>query len=621
MSRCRLIWTLALLAAGSHAAPAERFEPPAEVRTAAVTSEECAMDEPWDGALTTNYPWMARSERFPDSLPVLTSYELAGDELHLFTGHGGTEDQPCWAVTSSWLWLAVDPISPQGETMTVDVRQVVRVFYDYYPEQLAGAWVELNAPLDFSSRGKVVEITGTGTLAIDLEALLGPGTTLTSISLLCWSSCGTAGSLRVDSIKICGAEETQYKLIAGTGAGPTAPGTERVSVGEELRTARFPLGSTFFVQLAKQEAEDGDEIPIEVQYALDAAALDPPIPGPTLFPNNVVIEFDRGAPSLIKFFQAVHTGSVVLRIVPTDDSDPPVRLQIAVDQPTSLGTTHNALDTILVSAAHRKGIPPQMVKGQAERESGFNPMGYRYEPLSCDLAYMSTCNRAVTRACRMRIVQCDLRRNRPYSLYRLATRDRLGQGSELSLPADVERRSRFFIIDPRTHRRRRIRAADQFVSAREIYEQNDRVQHWSRPNPCLARQVRADPGLLDFTAQTTVAASYGYLQVLYSTAIAPMAWRGPGGRRNPSLLFDTAENTATGGGSVELGTGYLIRVFPGANPDVSQADPSFSNRATFDASFSRAFNVYNHASSSGSYGPDVLARSLRYLPVPSGSIF
>ncbi|MBI2840604.1 MAG: hypothetical protein HYX75_19995 [Acidobacteria bacterium] len=616
MNWCRLGWTAALLAALSAPIASPEDDRPSQKRieTGAGTREACEMDEPWDGALTTYYPWVARSYRLPNTLPELTSYEVSAGELHLFTGHGGTEDHPDWAVYHSLVSLALDPILPEGKALTVEVREVRTEYAGW--GQVAGAHILLEPTITR------IMITGTGAHTIDLESNLPPGSPLTGITLVCWGDYRTPGSLRVDSIKICGAEETEYTLLAGTGAGPTAPGTERTPAGEEMRTARFPLGSTFFIQLAKQEEEeDGEEIPVESRYTLEPALIDPPASGTSLFPNNVVIEFDRNTPSTTKFFQAIHMGRVVLSVTPVDDSDPPVSLQIVVNAPSGLGTTHNALDTTLVTAAHRHGIPPQMVKGQAERESGFNPEGYRYEPLSCDLAYMSTCNRAVTRACRMRIVQCDLRRNRPYSLYRLETSDRLAQGAEIALPADVEKRRRFFIIDPRTHRRRRIQDRDRLVSARQIFEQNDRVQHWSRHNQCLARQVRDNPGLLDFTAQTTVAASYGYLQVLYSTAIAPMAWRGPGGRRNPSLLFDTAANIAAGGGSVELGTGYLNRVLPPANPDVSQADPIFTNRAGVDSTFSRAFNVYNHSSASGSYGPDVVARSLRYPSVRSTSIF
>ncbi|MBI2839002.1 MAG: hypothetical protein HYX75_11840, partial [Acidobacteria bacterium] len=334
----------------------------------------CEIDEPWDGGLTTNYPWTARSVRFPETLPQLTSYEVSAGELHLFTGHGvvnpgGTNGGG--AVLSSWVSLALDPILPQGKVLTVEVREVTLVQANH--EIVAEAVLILE-----SSQYINIEIRRPGTYAIHLERYLLPGTALTGIDLVYWSMHGTAGSLRVDSIEIC-EPAPESILIAGTGTGPTAPGTERISVGEETRTASFPLGSTFFIQLAKQE-EDG-EIPVKARYALEPAVIDPPVSGPTLFPNSVAIEFDRNTPSLIKFFQAVHLGSVFVRITPEDASIDPVTVQIQVNNPSRLGSTQGQVDATLMDLAHRRGIPPQMLKGQVQRESRFDEDAYRYEPL------------------------------------------------------------------------------------------------------------------------------------------------------------------------------------------------------------------------------------------------
>ncbi len=178
-----------------------------------------------------------------------------------------------------------------------------------------------------------------------------------------------------------------------------------------------------------------------------------------------------------------------------------------------------------------------------------------------------------------------------------------------------------------------INNADQFVSAGEIYEVNNTGipdptvipdQNWSQ-SP-LALQVSRNPGLLSFTAQTPLAASYGLLQILYPTAIAPMQWPGVGGARNPSFLFDTQANLSADGGSLMLGSGYLRRVFSRANLNVSLSDPNFPSREAFRDAFQRAFNLYRGTTSesglrTGPYGLDVLHFSDFFLPVSAGPIF
>jgi hypothetical protein len=241
------------------------------------------------------------------------------------------------------------------------------------------------------------------------------------------------------------------------------------------------------------------------------------------------------------------------------------------------------------------------------RESNFHPTAYRYEPLSVDLGSVS----------RGRNVRASL----PYSRYRLATSDGLAQGAD-TIAADIAARS-MAIPEYRIVRSGVLRAIaprDVFVSAMEIYQNNDGSSHWSRSNPRQARMVAADQSLLQFTAQTSLAASFGFLQLLYTTAIAPMGWRGIDGQQNPSFLFDIPENR-DGGGSLEAATGYLRRVYARANPSVSQTSPDFESAEDLAESYSRAFNVYNHASPTGTYGPNVLGASTRYLPKPASTIF
>jgi len=396
-------------------------------------------------------------------------------------------------------------------------------------------------------------------------------------------------------------------LLAGTGNGPADPGTETTPVTEDaMATARFPLGSTFFIQLA--EMEEGTEVPVPIEsvFTLGAASITPAITEPALFPDGVVIEFDRAVASEIKFFAAVHLGSVVLNITPTDPSMSPVSVQVTVNQPLRLGSSNNEFDERLLDLGHRRGIPPQLLKGQVRKESDFDPEAYRYEPLSVDLEYVSRGQ--------------EIRREKPFSLYRLATTDGLAQGEDI-ITDDISPRSIYSIRRKGTVRP--IDDADQFVSALEIFRENDARHNWSNENQARTQRVEDDPSLLDFTAQTPLAASYGLLQILYSTAIAPMNWAGVGPlkRRNPSLLFDTPANLESGGGSLELGSGYLRRVFLKANPLVSVSDPELFDSSAFEAAFERALNVYNRRKPTGPYGDLVLNFSRQFEPIPATSIF
>jgi hypothetical protein len=179
---------------------------------------------------------------------------------------------------------------------------------------------------------------------------------------------------------------------------------------------------------------------------------------------------------------------------------------------------------------------------------------------------------------------------------------------------------------------------DIHISAQQIFEANDTIlapdptgcvsQNWllNLDNRVIRNKLRQDPNALNFTAQTTIASSYGLLQVLYSTAISPMQWEGVNGKQNPSLLFDAPSNVSSGGGSLVLGTGYLRRVFSTANPMVLVDSPDFVNQGALERAFRRAFNYYNGTRKekgleNGIYGVRVLEFSKGFLPVPSGPIF
>jgi hypothetical protein len=120
--------------------------------------------------------------------------------------------------------------------------------------------------------------------------------------------------------------------------------------------------------------------------------------------------------------------------------------------------------------------------------------------------------------------------------------------------------------------------------------------------------------LLDFTAQTTIAASYGLFQILYTTAIRPQNWQGVAGGHNPHFLLNPQENAA-------LSTGYLRRSFENANRSAAARNGVFASATQFRDVFFAAFNMYNHGGPRGIYGTEVLNFAALYPPRPSTTIF
>jgi hypothetical protein len=416
------------------------------------------------------------------------------------------------------------------------------------------------------------------------------------------NTCGSVDSVTM-TVAVSGLE------LSATSEGNSA--AETTPITQAVTEARFPLGSAFSFQLWKIN-QDETRTAVPSLFTLRSHSLIPSVPLTALFKNNVIIEFAPSRVDSIKFFQAVHLGESILDIIPSDTSITPVRVRIIINEPLRLGSSQNQFDPRLISLGNQRGIPPQMLKGQARKESGpnFNPQAYRYEPLSVDFAYISRGK--------------DLRTSQPYSFYRLATTDGLLQGTNINMD-DISPRSIYCIS--RNDVLRRIDNSDQFVSAREIYLQNDKTtscsgnQNWSINSAKKADLVAKNPALLDFTAQTSLAASYGLLQILYSTAVETMDWQGINGAHNPNLLFDTDANLRLGGGSLGLGSGYLVIVFPRANSKVSLMNPTFSNQASLEDAFRAAFNYYNHSSPEGDYGREVLNFSLRFKPVSPTGIF
>ncbi len=431
------------------------------------------------------------------------------------------------------------------------------------------------------------------------------------------------------------------------------------------------------MQLAKPAQGSGQPKPIKAKFSLSNANVNIPQANDNiapLFPDNVVIEFDQDTENTIKHFQAVHLGTVTVTITPTDTSYDPVTVDVTIQNPQSLGQSWNYYDQKIVTLANNRGIPPQYIKGQIQRESDprhpFNPNSYRYEPLSSKIGDLYLFGPGPTGQ--------DWREQPPYQDYRLAVNDgvpdvnsqpwptptpqpsptptrgkptptptptpnpapQLPQGASL-IPADVAPRTIYLMCAQGLitqgpaedtcvgNKAIALPATDsppQWVSLREIIDLNDAgTQNWYiNASKATRNMLDANWNLLNFTAQTDLAASYGLLQIMYTTAISTMKWNGQGGKINPSYLFDTDSRIDAGTSSLPLGTGYDALVFPKANTSIDPDDPVFTTTDAFDHAFENAFNWYNHRGTNDlkQYGSQIVETfGPAFLPVPSAPIF
>ena len=370
--------------------------------------------------------------------------------------------------------------------------------------------------------------------------------------------------------------------------------------------AQYPLGSLFYLQIVKS-----DLAAVPSRFQLTAPAISPPLEKPALFAQEAVLPFDINSPGPTKYFRAVHLGTATLTITPVDTSLPPITVSLTVTRPTSLGNSIPEFDSDLINIGHKTGIPPTLIKGQAHREAfkdgRFDRSAYRYEPFTVDCQWTSrgknTRTQAVFRDYRLATVQDG-------------TNGPLTQGSKV-IQDDISPRTLYSILDPVTRRRRPITNNDQFVSAREIFDVNDggratSGQRWFVEKPEI-HPCKQNLDLLNFTAQTTLAGSYGLFQVLHDTAVTTLKWAGLDGnsdRKNPSYLFDTTDNLNRGGGTIGLAQELVRKFYPSGTP---------ASQSEFRQGFIKSYvDGYNGRAS---YGTEVFGFAANYGPVQNGSIF
>jgi hypothetical protein len=374
--------------------------------------------------------------------------------------------------------------------------------------------------------------------------------------------------------------------------------------------AQVPLGLE--LQLGIKDAK-GDYLPATFQL-LPATLTG--LEKVTLYPTNAVLEYGRTVSEKQKTFRGVHIGTQTLTVTPTvfpdDTKIPKFTFTLGVFDPGSLGNTDVQYDQMFVDWGNKRGIPPHILKGLVRQEGPFDPFSYRYEPIS-----NTTGDRYIQSMLAAPI----------YSSYILATSTGLGQGTLLTAD-DIEPRNVFTITrangttGPMTVNDVCPTAC---VSARQIFEENDGVQNWSAKK-FVGKTNWWDPAnlkLLEFTAQTPLAASYGLMQTMYVKA-TELNWVTTDGRRNPALLFDTPANQAIGGGSVAVGTLELYKAYRACHTADLATDPDFANNDAYKSQNIDAMNWYNHGNAKRNltYGDDAWAYSQQFTPShPLSKIF
>ncbi len=224
----------------------------------------------------------------------------------------------------------------------------------------------------------------------------------------------------------------------------------------------------------------------------------------------------------------------------------------------------------------------------------------------------------------------------PFKEYRLATASGLSKGAlllDLSWPQltyaavdDVQPRHIFKIPRGPQQSLINIRPVDECpslcVSAADIVHYNDGKYNWTDTADFDANDP-ADLATISFAAQTPLAASYGLMQEMYQVA-AELHWRTTDGRDNPSLLFDTPQNLAVGGGSMAVGTLEFYKRYRQCRPGDWAADPNFVSSTAYHDMIIAALNYYNHGpkNANTNYGADAWNFSQQFSPThPLSKIF
>jgi hypothetical protein len=440
------------------------------------------------------------------------------------------------------------------------------------------------------------------------------------------------------------------RLVTGFGDANNDAAATTKEVGGRSVSVNEPIGSNFFLKLQRKNSS-GTWVDVLSKFGPGNASLDDPtlLSPAALWKDYAAFQYgDKNAPDVSRRFQAVHFGYVNIFVEPTDKTIGPLSVSLHVGKDAQLGATKPAtgprsirndtqFDARFIDYANRTGIPPQFLKGQADQESELgigimDPKNWRYELYSTDSDFVQKFrnNCKLISAARGEYSPYGCEKWNNYLLPNGPLLCPKGPGlpanqancafgalvddlapryrTDLDRPLKISRNGAIRVIQP----------GDDPILGYEIhYAKQGTVigvpPGTPTPKPPGKQRPSRPPPPYNFVAQTAVASSYGLMQVLWTTANDfDLKWGGVQGRHNPALLFDTDFDETHGGGSLNLGTRYLVKFFDNQNPAALAQTPSFASSAEFETALQNMFQAYNKGMAG--YGAAVMAKSARYPP-------
>jgi len=258
------------------------------------------------------------------------------------------------------------------------------------------------------------------------------------------------------------------------------------------------------------------------------------------------------------------------------------------------------------------------VKAVIQGESTFSETAYRYEPLAVDFFQISTNYCSSQGTCSV----ANLATLPQYLPYILASS--LATGGDGLTSVDKHLRTKYHVTLDANGRplqtmlqplpganTREISDGDGPITMENILFTNNGLSvvpgGWFTSGNAteiafVAERTRRHQRLNPFTAQTVVAASYGLMQVLFTTAVGYTYTTGNGAvGRAPDGLFDENAN-------LDLGTTTLVKKYTRKPALPSQ----FAHVADLANAWCRALVRYNGG---GTYGPKILKLTDGYFPI------
>jgi hypothetical protein len=343
----------------------------------------------------------------------------------------------------------------------------------------------------------------------------------------------------------------------------------------------------------------------------------------SLFPYDSVIKFDDPLPDNSHGFIAVHRGTATIELQPNIPNTRPLKILVKVSANIkgSMGP-HDELDVELSDLGHHRGIPAHFLKGTIQSESypKWNQYTYRYEPLTVDYLLLS----GTAKISNVSNPLHHLKDSR-YVDFAFPNGSKIVQDDRF-MRADRRTSLGYMNVkDPVTSAIRPATdsATDDTLTAFNYFMNSDGFgivpgAKWSqkgRGSRLIAAEAKNNPNVLQFVAQTSIAASYGFMQILWVTAI-DQGWKGvtPNGDKNPYFLLDTPSNIARGGGSLTLGTYKLAADYRDVNGKNFSDHPTFANYGDFVTKYKMALGIYN---ASPKYPGDIMNAVPPFVPTAS----